>query len=47
MSAKQNLEIIKISNALSQGKSVSVGLIASVLEVKLISENFSLMRAVF
>ncbi|EMG95976.1 hypothetical protein HMPREF1399_00056 [Helicobacter pylori GAM118Bi] len=31
MSAKQNLEIIKISNALTQGKSVSVGLIASVL----------------
>ncbi|NHA58133.1 hypothetical protein [Helicobacter pylori] len=29
--AKQNLEIIKISNALAQGKSVSVGLIASVL----------------
>ncbi|WQZ12094.1 hypothetical protein KVL10_04740 [Helicobacter pylori] len=47
MSAKQNLEIIKISNALSQGKSVSVSLIASMLEVKLISENFSLMRAIF
>ncbi|GAA8665403.1 hypothetical protein HpDR79_10500 [Helicobacter pylori] len=31
LSAKQNLEIIKISNALAQGKSVSVGLIASVL----------------
>ncbi|MCQ2632761.1 hypothetical protein JT236_05555 [Helicobacter pylori] len=46
MSAKQNLEIIKISNALSQGKSVSVGLVASVLEVKLMSESFSLMRAV-
>ncbi|MCQ2927784.1 hypothetical protein JT231_05305 [Helicobacter pylori] len=47
MSTKQNLEIIKISNALSQGKSVSVGLIASVLEVKLISENFSLMCTIF
>ncbi|WQV32338.1 hypothetical protein KVM44_04720 [Helicobacter pylori] len=31
LSAKQNLEIIKISNALAQGKSVSVGFIASVL----------------
>ncbi|WRB06905.1 hypothetical protein KVL72_04940 [Helicobacter pylori] len=31
LSAKQNLEIIKISNALAQGKSMSVGLIASVL----------------
>ncbi|MGN8436465.1 hypothetical protein ACR9K7_06610, partial [Helicobacter pylori] len=31
LSAKQNLEIIKISNALAQGKSVSVGLIAGVL----------------
>ncbi|EMH29644.1 hypothetical protein HMPREF1421_00486 [Helicobacter pylori GAM265BSii] len=30
LSAKQNLEIIKISNALAQGKSVSVGFIASV-----------------
>ncbi|GAA8587760.1 hypothetical protein HpDR63_11600 [Helicobacter pylori] len=31
LSVKQNLEIIKISNALAQGKSVSVGFIASVL----------------
>ncbi|EJC01365.1 hypothetical protein HPHPP4D_1591 [Helicobacter pylori Hp P-4d] len=31
LSAKQNLEIIRISNALAQGKSMSVGLIASVL----------------
>ncbi len=31
LSAKQNLKIIKISNALAQGKSVSVGFIASVL----------------
>lgn len=33
LSAKQNLEIIKISNALAQGKSVSVGFIASVLTI--------------
>ncbi|WP_240444240.1 hypothetical protein [Helicobacter pylori] len=32
LSAKQNFEIIKISNALSQGKSVSVNLITGVLE---------------
>lgn len=32
LSAKQNFEIIKISNTLSQGKSVSVNLITGVLE---------------